>query len=146
MDVLKKLSRELQVVLGGGVILLIISFFDWQQVSAFGYSAGITEWHGIGILAALLVIAMLVWEAARLFAVKIPLGTLSEALVSVGLAVLMAVFTVITFLTHNEARHWPAWIGLIVAIVVAGAALVRAREEGAQLPATHAGPTGGAQP
>jgi uncharacterized membrane protein len=28
-------------------------------------------------------------------------------------------FTVIKFLVDNEARHWPAWIGLILAIVIA---------------------------
>ena len=148
MNVLSKLSREAQIVLGGGVLLLVFSFFDWQQVSfnvvGISGSAGVTEWHGIGVLAALLVIAMLVWEVARLLAVKIPLGGFSEGLVSVALALLVAVFTVITFLTHDTARHWPAWIGLILAIVVAAAALVRARAEGVQMPQGMPGPTGGA--
>jgi hypothetical protein len=148
MDVLTKLSREAQIVLGGGLLLLIISFFDWQQVSfnviGISGSAGLTEWHGIGILAVLLVIAMLVWEVLRLLAVRMQLGGLSEGLVSVALALLVALFTVITFLTHSTARHWPAWIGLIVALVVAAAALARARGEGVQMPEMKPGPTGGA--
>jgi hypothetical protein len=83
MGYFKKLSREVQVVLGGGVLYLVFSFFDWQQVSAFGFTAGRSEWNGIGVVAGLVAIALLLWEAARLFAVKVPLGTLSEGLVSV---------------------------------------------------------------
>ena len=136
MGYFKKLSREVQVVLGGGVLYLVFSFFDWQQVSAFGFTAGRSEWNGIGVVAGLVAIALLLWEAARLFAVKVPLGTLSEGLVSVAVALLLALLTVITFLTHSTARHWPAWVGLILSLAVAAAALVRARVEGVQLPAT----------
>ncbi len=142
MDILNKLSREAQVVLAGGVVLLILSFLNWQQVSYLSVSAGLNEWHGIGFLAALLVIVMLVWEVLRLMAVKVSLGSMSEGLVSVALALLVALFTVITFLTHSAARHWPAWIGLIVAIVVAAAALMRARAEGVQMPEMKQGSTG----
>lgn len=86
---------------------------------------------------------MLVWEVLRLMAVKVQLGSLSEGLVSVALALLVALFTVITFLTHSAARHWPAWIALIVAIVVAAAALMRARAEGVQMPEMKQGTAGG---
>lgn len=138
MDALMKLSRHAQMVLGGGVVLLILSFLDWQQVSFNGLgvsvAAGVNEWHGIGLLAALLVIALLAWEATRMFGIKLPVGQLSNGLVSAGLGLLVAVFTVITFLTHNEARHWPAWIGLIVALGVAAAAIMRAKGEGVQMP------------
>jgi hypothetical protein len=134
MEMLKKLPREVQVVLGGSLLYLIFSFFDWQQVSFGPVTAGITEWHGIGIIAGLLAIALLLWEAARLFQVTVPLGTLTPGLVSVGLALLLLVFTVITFLTHNEARHWPSWIGLLLSIVIAAAAFARARTEGVQMP------------
>jgi len=138
MDFVKGLSREMQVILGGGVLYLIFSFLDWQQVSSVFGTYGRSEWHGIGVVAGLVAIALLLWEGARLFAVKVPLGGLSEGLVSVGLALLLALFTVITFLTHDLARHWPAWIGLILSLVIAAAALVRARGEGVQLPEARA--------
>jgi hypothetical protein len=142
MDGLTKLSREVQIVLAGGVILFVLSFLDWQQVSldvlGIGGSVGVDEWHGIGILAGLLVVALLAWEVGRLFGVKLADGGPSEGVVSVGLALLVALFTLITFLTHDFARHWPAWIGLVVALVVAIAAVRRARAEGVEMPATRA--------
>ncbi len=137
MDSVKNLSREAQVVLGGGVLYLIFSFLDWQQVSLFGHAYGLSEWHGVGVVAGLLVIALLVWEAVRLFAPEVKLGSLSEGLVSVGLALLLALFTVITFLTHSTARHWPAWVGLILALAIAIAAVMRARAEEVRMPQTR---------
>ena len=137
MDMLKNLSREVQVILGGSVLYLIFSFFDWQQVSisgAINVSYGRDEWVGIGVVAGLCAIALLVWELVRLLGVEVPLGTLTPGLVSVGLALLLLLFTLLTFITHNEARHWPSWIGLILSIVIAAAAVVRARAEGVQMP------------
>jgi hypothetical protein len=140
MDGLSKLSREAQVVLGGGVMLLILSFLHWQAYLGFG----VNEWHGIGVLAGLLVIAMLAWEVVRLTAGNVPLGTLSPGLVSVGLALLMALFTVIAFLNKDLLRQWPAWIALIVALGVAVAAVMRARAEGVEMP--QGKPAGSAEP
>ena len=147
MDVLSKLSREAQVVLGGGVVLLILSFFDWQSYSFGIYSGGFNEWRGIGFLAGLLILALLGWEAARAFGVKLPDGQVSIGLVSVGLALLVALLTVIYFLTHGAGRSWPAWGGLIVALVVGAAAVMRARAEGVQMPqGKPAGSAGSAGP
>ena len=142
MDHVKNLSRETQVVLGCAVLFLIISFFDWQQVSfssAFVSGAvGLNLWHGIGVVAGLLVVALLIWETVRFFGVNTPTGNVTEGHVSVALALALALFTVIAFFDKSTARHWPAWIGLILAIVIAVAAVVRAREEGVQLPAPKA--------
>jgi hypothetical protein len=134
MEVLGKLSREVQIILAAALLYLIFSFFDWQQVSFSGITAGISEWHGVGVIAGLLVVALLVWEAARIFVGDIDLGPLSAGLISVALAMLLLLFTIITFLTHNEARHWPSWLGLILSILIGVLAFRRAQTEGVQMP------------
>ena len=125
MDALMKLSREVQVVLGGTALYLIFSFFDWQQVSYLGITAGRSEWSGVGVVAALIAIALLAWEIYRVVAADVELGSVEPGQVSAGLALALLVFTVITFVSHNEARHWPAWIGLLLSIVITVFALKR---------------------
>ena len=134
MEKFLKLSRETQIVLGGTVLYLVFSFLDWQQVSVLSITAGQSEWHGIGVVAGLIAVALLAWEAIRLLGVKLELGALTPGLVSVGATLLLLLFTVITFLTHNEARHWPAWIGFVLSIVIAGAGMARARAEDVEMP------------
>jgi uncharacterized membrane protein len=135
MEVLGKLSREVQIILAAALLYVIFSFFDWQQVSISGIgTAGISEWHGVGVIAALLAIALLVWEGARIFLGDIDLGPLSAGLISVGLAMLLLLFTIITFLTHNEFRHWPSWLGLVLSILIGVLAFRRAQTEGVQMP------------
>ena len=120
------LSTGRQVLLAAGLLLFIDLFLDWQQVCAsFGPAGSVcgsrSGWHGIGILVGLLTIALLAWEAIG--ALNIDLGDAVRALpanlISAALAAAVTLFVVIEFLTHNEARHWPAWIGLILGIVIA---------------------------
>jgi hypothetical protein len=124
-----KLPRDLKVVLGGVVLYFIFSFLDWQQLSLFGFTAGQTEWSGIGVVAGLLAVALFAWEVVRDFVQYGRMATLSQAVTSLLFALLLAVFTVIAFLNKGLFRHWPAWGGLIISLVIAAAALVRARRE-----------------
>jgi hypothetical protein len=131
LEALKKLPREVQAILGGLVLYIIISFFHWQAYGPFGLS----EWHGFGgTITVLSAILFLVWEIGRLIDFKVATGSLSVAQISAGLALLFFVLTVITFLSHNEFRAWPAWVGLILAIVIAAAAFMRAKAEGVTMP------------
>jgi hypothetical protein len=136
MDRLKQLSPPTQAVLGASVLYFIFSFLDWQQVSIGPITAGVSEWDGIGVLAGLLVVGVLVWEGLRLGGIKLDLGSVTPGLISVVLALLLVLFTLITFLDHSTARHWPAWIGLILSVVIGAAAVVRAKAEGVTLPST----------
>lgn len=152
MDMLKKLSPMAQAVLGLSVLYLIFSFLDWQQAcggaGGFKICVGRSEWHGVGVIAGLLVIALIAWEVLRVLDVKLQLGNFTPQLISVALAFALLVFTVITFLTHNEIRHWPSWVGLLLSIVIAAAALVRGRDEGVTMPDLSAikGGGGGSAP
>src|SRR2546423_12190038 len=118
MDRVNALSRSSQLLLGAGLLLFIFLFFDWQQACAGSFCAGRSGWHGWGVVAGLFVIALLLWEAAQVVGVNVQLP-IKAAVLSAGLAAAVLLFTVIKFLVDNEARHWPAWIGLILAIVIA---------------------------
>ena len=117
MDHVKGLSRSSQLLLGAGLLLFIFLFFDWQQVCASGICGGQTGWHGWGVLVGILVIALVAWEALQVFGQKVPMP-IKPALLSAALAAGVLLFTVIKFLVDNEFRHWPAWVGLILAIVI----------------------------
>ena len=134
MDMLKKLSPPAQAVFGAAVLYVIFSFFDWQQACYGPVCAGVSEWHGFGgTITALSALLLLAWEVARLLNVKISIPGATAGLISLGLALLLLLLTVLTFLTHNEARHWPSYIGLILAIVIAVAAFMRGKDEGVEM-------------
>jgi hypothetical protein len=121
MDPLKALSRSSQLLLGAGLLLFIFLFFDWQQacVSTGGFSAcgGRSGWHGWGTATGIFVIALLLWELALVFGLKVELPV-PAAVVTAVVAGAIVLFTLIKFLVDNEFRHWPAWIGLVLAIVI----------------------------
>jgi hypothetical protein len=134
MDALSKLSREAQVVLGGLVLFVIISFLDWQSYSIGPISWGVNLWHGFGVIVALVAIVFLLWEIGRLLDYNIELGEFTPGMVSAVLALVLLVFTVIVFLDWSDFRAWPEWVGLILAIAIGVASFFRARAEGVEMP------------
>jgi hypothetical protein len=118
MDQLKGLSRSSQLLGGAGLLLFIFLFFDWQQACAGSFCAGRSGWHGWGTAAGIFVIALVLWEATQILGVKLPELPVKTVLISTSLAALVLLFTVIKFFVDNEFRHWPAWVGLILAIAI----------------------------
>ena len=117
MDI-SKLSHGAKLIIGGTVAFLIVSIFNWQEVDISGIaSVGRSMWHGWGVLAGLLAIALLVWEVIRLANINVAMPV-TPAMTSAALAVLLAIFTVIKFLADNEFRTFWAWLGLILAIAI----------------------------
>jgi hypothetical protein len=146
MDKLAELTHGAKVVLGSAIAFLIISFFDWQQVDlgAFG-KAGVSMWHGVGVIAGLLAIAIIAWQAIRIANINVEIGV-GPAMVTAFLAILLLLFTVIKFFADGEARHWPAWVGLILAVVVCVGAWMNMQATGEHIgdvKAKLAGMTGG---
>lgn len=133
MDKLAELSHGAKVVLGSAIAFLIVSFFNWQEVDlgAFG-SAGVSMWNGIGWLAGLLAIAIIVWQAIRLANINLEIGV-GPAMVTAFLAVLLLLFTVIKFFADGEFRTWAAWVGLILAVVVCVGAWMNMQATGESL-------------
>lgn len=131
MPNLADLTTGTKLLLGAGFLLLIDLFLGWQKVDFPAPLPDVTVsgWEGIGVLVGLLVIALLVWEGLQLAGMtaswKLPIAA---NIISAALAGAVAVFAIIEFLTHNEARSWPAWLGLLLAIVLAVGAWLKYSE------------------
>jgi hypothetical protein len=121
MDI-SKLSHGAKLVLGGTIAFLIVSIFNWQEVEYATISAGVSMWHGIGVLAGLFALALLVWEGLRLANIEVTLPV-GPAMTSAFLAILLVFFTVIKFLVDGEFRTIWAWIGLALAIAITAGAI-----------------------
>ncbi len=129
MDI-SKFTHGAKLVLGASIAFLIVSIFNWQEIDFQGIaSAGVSMWHGWGVLAGLLAIAIIVWEGLRLANLKIEIG-LTPAMVTAALAILLLFFTVIKFLVDNEFRTFWAWLGLLLAIFIAVGAFMNMRQMG----------------
>src|SRR4249919_1697666 len=129
MDI-SKLTHGVKLVLGATIAFLIVSIFNWQEVKVLDFtSVGVSMWHGWGVLAGLVAIAIIVWEGLRLANMKIEIG-LTPAMVTAALAILLLVFTVLKFLVSNEYRTFWAWLGLLLAILVAVGAWVNMKQLG----------------
>jgi hypothetical protein len=118
MERFTALPRGMQLMLVAGVLLLIDTFLNWQEVTVLGISAGVNAWHGWGVLVGLLTIALLVWIVARVAAPDIRLPV-SDTMAGAALGTLIVLFTLIKILVDNEFRTVWAWIGLVLAVLIA---------------------------
>lgn len=118
MERITALPRGTQLMLVGGVLLLIDTLLNWQEVTVLGTSAGVNAWHGWGVLVGLLTILLLVWLVARLVTEDVRLPV-SDTMAGAALGALILLFTLIKVLVDNEFRTVWAWIGLVLAALIA---------------------------
>lgn len=129
MDNLKALGRGTQIMFIAAVLLLIVSFFRWQEIDFGVISGGQNAWHGFwGFVMGILTIILVARIAARLAAVEIPIP-LSFATTSFVLGVLIAICAVLKLITDDYRTFW-AFIGVGLAIVVAVGAWLEVQEAG----------------
>jgi hypothetical protein len=135
-----RMSTGSKVVLTAAVLLFIDLFFPWQGVDFGDFlgadlgSANVSGFNGLGILVALLCIAVIVWEGLLAAGVNINMGTTSPALIGAILAGATALFTIIAFLTKLTAVKWGAFVGLVLALAMAYGAWMRFQESKAAAP------------
>lgn len=138
MEVLSRLSLGRKLVLGGGLLLLVDTFFAWQKVSVgFGgvsiVSATANAWHGFwGVFLGLLTIAILAWVAARAFGVELPVAA-PDGLVTLALGALILAFAVLKNLTDSHSA-WASYVGIVLAAGVAAGAWLVFQDSGEALP------------
>lgn len=127
MEYLEKLSTGTRIALGCAIAFLVVSFFNWQALGPFGFSM----WHGAGVVAGLLAIGLIVWEAVLLANIKVEIGV-APTMISTALAILLLLFTVIRFFAYGgyDRTFW-AWLGVALAIGVVAGAVMAMRAAGA---------------
>jgi hypothetical protein len=137
MERFNALGRGAQIMLVGAVLLLIDLFLPWQDFDVggiadeLGVDATWSGWHGFaGVVLGLLTIVLLAWIIVRIASVNIPLPV-STAMTAALLGTLILIFAIIKILTilGDEQTIW-AWIGLVLAIVVAVGAWQTVQEAG----------------
>jgi hypothetical protein len=119
-----------------GVLMFIDLFLPWECVDLFGGldipgqsgNICVSGFGGLGVIVAILVIALIVWEALLAAGVAINMGTTSPALIGAALGGAAALFGIISFLTSLSNVAWGAFLGLIFALAMAYAAYVRFQE------------------
>jgi hypothetical protein len=137
MERFNALGRGAQIMLVGAILLLIDLFLPWQDFDVggiadeLGVDATWSGWHGFaGVVLGLLTIIVLAWCIVRLASVDIPLPV-STAMTAALLGTLVLIFAIIKILTilGDEQTIW-AWIGLLLAIVIAAGAFQTVQEAG----------------
>jgi hypothetical protein len=137
MDRFNALGRGAQLMLVAAALLFIDLFLPWQDFDVggiadeLGVDATFSGWRGFaGVVLGLLTIVTLAWLIVRLLSVNIPLPV-STAMTGALLGVLVAAFGIIKLLTilGDEQTIW-AWIGVILAILVAVGAYLQMQEAG----------------
>jgi hypothetical protein len=136
MDRFNALGRGAQLMLIGGVLLLIDLFLPWQDfdfgglADEIGVDATFSGWRGIGFVLGLLTIVLLAWLIVRIASVNIPLPV-STAMTGALLGTLILIFAIIKLLTilGDEATIW-AWIGVALAVLIAVGAFMTVQEAG----------------
>ena len=127
-------STARKILLPASLLFLIDSFLNWQQVDLGPVSAGQSMWHGLGFLIGILLLALIIWELLDAFAPDTLRGmNLPGGLIALGLAGAILILTVIRVLTIDY-RHWPAWVGLILALAIGYGGWLRFQESGEALP------------
>ena len=142
MEQLRDLSTGAKIVLGAAVAFLIVSFFSWfdydgplsDAAEALGADTSWNLWHGIGWIAGLLAIALVVWQALRVANIDLEIGV-TASMVTAALALLLVIFTFIRFVDTPSAldRTFWAWLGLALAVVVAVGAWLNMQAAGESL-------------
>ena len=129
MDKLSALSRGTQIMLGAGVLLLIVSFFDWWSEDVGPITVGQSAWQGWGLLMCIALLALLAWLAARIAGFEIPLP-ISETMVVVVLAALILLFAVLENLTSDFSNTVMSFVGMLLAAAIAAGAWMELQDAG----------------
>ncbi len=116
-----------------GLAYFVVLFFGWNALclvragasvclSEFGILSG---WGGVGVVAGLLAVILLVWETSSAAGLLRLTGRATQPLVTAGLAAGVVVLTLVRTLTHLSGLTAFAWAGLALAGCACAVAIAR---------------------
>jgi len=87
---------------------------------------GRTEWHGVGVLAGIVGVALLASETFRVFfPTSERRAEAARNLCELVLAISLVILTICAFESETTYRYWTAWAGLGVSTLLAATGLLR---------------------
>jgi hypothetical protein len=123
------MSTASKILLIGGVLFIVDLFLPWNRVCVLGFCGSTSGFSGIGILNFLLALAIVVMEVLLLAKVNVQMGTPSQMMqIEAYLAFGLLVFTIIKILIDLTAIYLFAFVGLVLALVVAYGGYMRWQE------------------
>lgn len=122
-----RLTMGQKGVLITGVLLFIDLFLPWNKVGECPFCVSVNGWSGLGVIAGLLVLALLVWEGLNT-AGALATVTAPRALITAALAAGAALFALLRALFDLSFSTFGLWLGIILALALAYAAYVRYQE------------------
>ena len=129
-----KLTMGQKGILIASLVLLISLFLPWQRVCVLGFCGSSSGLGGVGFLALILAIGLIVWELLPAFGVNANMGTFSPAMLSAIGAWVTAGITLINFLIYLGDVGFGAFIGLLAALALGYAGYLRFQESKATAP------------
>ncbi len=132
---ISKVTTASRILLIAGVLYFINLFLQWNRVCVTipllgTQCAGVSGWHGLGVMNGILVIAIIAMEAVILANVNVDIATPAlRSRADAGIAWALLALTIIKVaLVDNEFLSWPAWVGIILAVVIAYGGWMRWQE------------------
>jgi len=122
-----------KLILLGSIALLIEMLTPWQRVCQTTSKGSICGWvtayegSNFGLYAALLAVAIVVWELLPILFPGLSMRGWPTALITAILAVALVVCVLVKMIVDNEFQQIWAWIGLAIALAIMLTALIRVR-------------------
>ena len=132
MPNLSEISNGTKLLLGAGILLLIDSFLNWQEVDLGPLgSVGESAWGTVlGIIMGLALIVLLAWVLLQVLNVKLNFELpITEAWLTLGLGVAVFALALLKNLV-DDFSAWPSYVGVALAALVALGAWMRAQDLG----------------
>ena len=134
---MSKLTTADRILLGAGALFFIDTFLRWQKFfcikSVFiSGCATASAWNGngsfAGVLAALFSLALIAWIVLHILGVNLQVGVPASTIASV-LVLGTVLFALIKFLfVIGNHSSYGAWLGLILALVIAYGGYMKMQE------------------